>query len=351
MRRRYWQVEDIVGGELFATPIDDFRSRQHRFMIDLEEPQLYEPLPPKLDQLGDFGLQSLFLQAARIDALHGTAPFLALQRSSVIPVEYQLVPLVMALRLQPCRLLLADTTGLGKTIEAGLIMCELLARNQARSVLIIAPANLRRQWREQMLVFFHQDFPILSGETRKALERKIPPGADPWVYFDRLIVSIDYAKETAALNEVLKRRWDLVIVDEAHNAMMPHSGTGKKVDMDRHEAVRQIADRCRHLLLLTATPHNGYTDSYCSLLRMLSPRLVEGEGPNVKPNRILGKKHVCQRTRKDIKSWFEAEGKVFPFPDREPQEKTECGVKLHPQYLRVLKMLDKLLDALQEQAA
>lgn len=351
MRRRQWRVESIDGGELVATPLDDMGAGSQRFIAELESLELYEPKPPSLQDLGDHSLQSMFLQASRIEALHGTAPFLALQRSSVVPVEYQLVPLVMALRLQPCRLLLADTTGLGKTVEAGLIMSELLARNQARSVLIITPANLRKQWKEQMRDFFHQDFQILSGETRKSLERSIPPGADPWLYFDRLIVSIDYAKDIRIRHEILKRQWDLVIVDEAHNASMPHTGTGKKADMDRHDAVREIAERCKHLLLLTATPHNGYTDSYCSLLSMLAPALVKGEGGNIKPNLDVGRNHVCQRTRKDVRAWFESVGREFPFPDREPQEKTEFGVDLHKQYRTVLAKLDRLLDALQAQAA
>lgn len=351
MRRRQWRVESNEGGELVATPLDDMGASPQRFLAELESVELYEPSAPSLRELGDHGLQSMFLQAARIEALHGTAPFLALQRSSVVPVEYQLVPLVMALRLQPCRLLLADTTGLGKTVEAGLIMGELLARNQARSVLIITPANLRKQWKEQMRDFFHQDFQILSGETRKSLERSIPPGADPWLYFDRLIVSIDYAKDVKVRHEILKRQWDLVIVDEAHNASMPHTGTGKKADMDRYDAVREISERCKHLLLLTATPHNGYTDSYCSLLKMLNPNLVEGEGVNQKPNQESGRNHVCQRTRKDIKAWFDSVGREFPFPEREAQEKTECGVDLHREYRAVLVKLDKFLDALQVQAA
>ncbi len=351
MRRRQWRVESIDGGELVATPLDDMGAAPQRFLAELETLELYEPKPPSLQELGDHTLQSMFLQAARIEALHGTAPFLALQRSSVVPVEYQLVPLVMALRLQPCRLLLADTTGLGKTVEAGLIMSELLARNQARSVLIITPANLRKQWKEQMRDFFHQNFQILSGETRKSLERSIPPGADPWLYFDRLIVSIDYAKDVKIRHEILKRQWDLVIVDEAHNASMPHTGSGKKADMDRYDAVREIADRCKHLLLLTATPHNGYTDSYCSLLSMLDKDLVLGSAADKRPNLQRGRHHVCQRTRKDIKAWFDSVGREFPFPDREPQEKTECGVDLHKDYRAILNKLDKFLDTLQARAA
>jgi len=181
----------------------------------------------------------------------------------------------MALRQNPVRMLIADTIGLGKTIEAGLIATELLARGLARSILIITPASLREQWREQMRDLFYMDFEIISGETRKRLEKSIPPGADPWLYFDRLIISVDYAKDLRIRPEIRKRKWDIVIVDECHNAAMPHSQRGRKADMERWEAVDQIAaSSSTHLLLLSATPHNGYTDSYCSLLKMLSRDLV-----------------------------------------------------------------------------
>jgi len=324
LRRRMWRVESIEGGVLTATPIDDFGSRSQRFLLELEQPRPGTLPEPSLQSLGDHALQSLFLQAVRLDALHGTAPFMAIQRTAVIPVEYQLVPLVMALRQQPARLLLADTTGLGKTVEAGLIVAELLARGRARSVLIITPANLRKQWRQQMRDLFYLDFEIISSDTRKRLERSIPPGADPWLYFDRLIVSIDYAKDIRIRPEILKRQWDIVVVDEVHNAAMPHSQKGRKADMERWESVDQIAARAStHFLALSATPHNGYTDSYSSLLRMLSPDLVTGTGEEMKPRRELAAEHVCQRTRKDVQAWFEEAGQKFPFPDREPSSATE----------------------------
>ena len=155
----------------------------------------------------------------------------------------------MALRQQPVRLLIADTIGLGKTIEAGLIAKELLARNQARSVLVLTPANLREQWRQQMRDLFYLDFEVVSSETRKRLERSIPPGADPWLYFDRLIVSMDYAKTPRVKHELLKRKWDVVIVDEAHNASMPHSQMGRKADMERWELIDQIAAKASNIAL------------------------------------------------------------------------------------------------------
>lgn len=347
LRRRIWRVEEIAGDVLIATPIDDFSAKPQKFLMELERPLPGAVAEPELDSLGDPTLQSLFLSAIRLDALHGTAPFVSIQRTAVIPVEYQLVPLVMALRQQPSRLLIADTTGLGKTVEAGLIIAELLARGRARSVLIITPANLREQWQEQMRDLFYLDFHVLSSQTRKRLERSIPPGADPWTYFDRLIVSIDYAKDSRIRPEILKRKWDIVVVDEAHNAAMPHSTTGRKADMERWDAIHKIAEvASEHLLLLTATPHNGYTDSYCSLLQMLSGSLVARKGNEAEPYRERAARHVCQRTRNNIQKWFDDAGQKFPFPAREESADTEVPIVLHRDYFRILESLDQVLDDL-----
>ena len=351
MRRRLWRVESLEGGVLTATPVDDFGAPRQRFLAEIERIEPGRLEDPSVEVPGDPELHKLFLRALRLDAIHGTAPFLSLQRISVVPDEYQLVPLIMALRQQPVRMLIADTIGTGKTIEAGIIIKELLARNQARSVLIIVPAVLREQWREQMRDLFYLDFEIISSDTRKRLERSIPPGADPWLYFDRLIVSIDYAKAPHVRQDVLKRKWDIVVVDEAHNAAMPHSGTGRKADMERCELVRDVARYAsRHLLLLTATPHNGYTDSFCSLLEMLSPRLVVGSGPDVRPNKEIGIAHVCQRTRDNIQDWFKEIGRRYPFPEREPQAETEVAVKLHSEYIGILSELEKVLDLVEAHA-
>ena len=280
----------------------------------------------------------------RLDALHGTAPFVSLQRVGVIPTEYQLVPLVMALRQARTRLLIADTTGLGKTIEAGLIAKELMARGRARSVLVVTPSNLREQWRQQLSDLFYLDCEIMSADTRRRLERAIPPGADPWTYFDRLIISIDYAKDARNWPHLTKRRWDIVIIDEAHNTALPHTTNNRHVDMERHKVAQRLAETCDHLLLLTATPHNGYTDSFCSLLRMLSPQLVQGSTPNITPERQRAKSYVCQRTRTDIQNWFKEADKSFPFPERESESETEVAVTLDKAYIKILEELEETLD-------
>ncbi|WP_318567481.1 helicase-related protein [Salinigranum marinum] len=218
-------------------------------------------------------------------------------------------------------MLLADDVGLGKTIEAGLITSELMARNQAERILIITPANLREQWREAMNYFFHIDADIISRRHRKAMEKEIPPGTSPWEHHSKLIVSIDYAKQNSIRNEILSQDWDLVIIDEAHQAAKPHeSSPNETVDMQRWDFATEITEHAEHCLLLTATPHNGYSDSFASLLRMLDVGAVSGPRHDPDINRQIAQQHVVQRRRDDVKQWFaDAEGDS-PFPERDQDE-------------------------------
>jgi ERCC4-related helicase len=342
LRSRLWRIDEVVGDLLTATPLNDLGCLPQGFYSPVEDiTEAALPAPP-IESLGDPQLQQLLLRAIRLDALHGAAPFISLQRTGIVPIEYQLVPLVMSLRQDPVRLLLADDVGLGKTIEAGLTALELLSRGRARSVLIVTPANLRDQWQEQLRDLFYLEFVIISTERRRRIERTMPQGADVWNYFDRVIVSIDYAKETRNKAEILKRNWDLVIVDEAHNAAQPPEGTHRKADMERHEFVRELANRAsKHLLLLTATPHNGYRESFASLLAMLSPGLVDRRPQEIAIDRETAGNHVCQRSRKDVESWFRAEGREFPFAQRDAHEERVTHSK---EYYALLDELDRFAD-------
>ncbi|MGD0954149.1 MAG: helicase-related protein [Methanotrichaceae archaeon] len=255
--------------------------------------------------------------------LHGAAPLLSLQRSSVIPTNYQLVPVVMALKkINRVRMMIADDVGLGKTIEAGLIVSELMARNLASRILVVCPRNLREQWREALVYFFHIDAKIISSMHRRVLERQLPPGASPWEHYRCLVASIDYLKRDPIKHQVLEVPWDLVIVDEAHLAAKPHqSGENQSVSMDRYDFVKELSARTKHLLFLTATPHSGYMDSYASLLRMLDAHLVSGSVSEPKINRELAKENICQRRRKDVENWFkEHSEEENPFPQRMQEE-------------------------------
>lgn len=320
-RNRLWRVDRVEGDEVIATALGGSAADTHRFYSPIESISEGRLDPPNPRHIGNPQYQRLLLQSHQLSMLHGTAPLVSLQRSRVIPTEYQLTPVVMALDMPRVRMLLADDVGLGKTIEAGLITSELLARNRAERILIITPANLREQWKDAFNHFFHIDAEIISTRHRKAMEKELPPGANPWEHHSKLIASIDYAKQPSVRNQILEQDWDLCIIDEAHNAAKPHqTSADQTVDMQRWNVATDLADHAKHLLLLTATPHNGYSDSFASLLRMLDVGAVSGPQHDPVINRDVAKKHVVQRRRDDVKEWFKDGDQKSPFPERDQDE-------------------------------
>ncbi len=223
-----------------------------------------------------------FLDAVRWGAIASAdktvlqAPF----RSGVQVEHYQLDPVVRALSMPRTTLLIADDVGLGKTIEAGLVMQELALRHRARTMIIVCPAGLTVQWRDEMRDKFGLDFRIVDAALLKSLRRSRGLYANPWTHYPRLIVSIDWLKRDRPmrlLREVLPsvprhpRRFDLLVVDEVHTCAP--SGRGKyAVDSLRTKAVRALAPHCEHRLFLSATPHNGYRESFTALLELLDER-------------------------------------------------------------------------------
>ncbi len=226
-RHRLWRVDRHEGDELLATTIDGGESEQHRLFLGFA---------PGGHRVGYPASQDLLLRAFRLSLLHGSAPLLSLQRSRVIPTNYQLVPVAMALEEPRVRLAIFDDVGLGKTIETGLVVTELLARQMASRVLVVCPANLREQWREALSYFFHlDDARIISTRHRREMERQLPVDANPWEFFHCLIVSEDYAKEAAIRQQILEQKWDIVLIDEAHTLAKPHQSTpDEKPDMERY---------------------------------------------------------------------------------------------------------------------
>lgn len=192
--------------------------------------------------------------------------------------DFQLVPLVRALQMPRVSLLLADDVGLGKSIEAGLVLSELIRRRRIRKVLVLCPAALRYQWQQELRTKFGLHFDIVDRPETHALRKQLGMDANPWRTFQRAITSLHYLKQPDVLEQfiALCRRqmentaslpWDLVILDEAHNCMP--SAVGEDSDLAR--MVAQISPYFEHRLFLTATPHNGYTHSFSGLLEQLDP--------------------------------------------------------------------------------
>ena len=206
-------------------------------------------------------------------ALH--SPF----RSGIDIDEYQLDPVVRALSMPRVNLLIADDVGLGKTIEAGLVVQEMILRHRVRSVLIVCPSSLQLQWRDEMRDKFGLEFRIVDSEAISQLRRKRGIHVNSWGHFPRLITSIDFLKRERPLRSFREtlpageeaaypRPYDLLIVDEAHN--VAPSGRGQyATESMRTLAIRALTPHFEHKLFLSATPHNGYRESFAALLELL----------------------------------------------------------------------------------
>lgn len=191
--------------------------------------------------------------------------------------DFQLVPLLKALAMPRVNLLIADDVGLGKTIEAGLILSELFLRRRIQRALVLTPASLRSQWRDEMWEKFALTFDLVDRDETFKLRRRMGMDANPWRAFSRIIASYHYLRQDDVLEQFLAASnppegsphlpWDLLIVDECHN-LMP-SALGEDSDLCR--MLRVIAPRFEHRLFLSATPHNGHTRCFSGLLEILDP--------------------------------------------------------------------------------
>lgn len=293
----------------------------HRLLegIDLHPAIFPDPDP---NRAGDYVGGKLLRNAARLSLRSGAGPFRSLGRISVRPRPYQFVPLIMALRLDRVRILIADDVGVGKTIEAGLIARELLDRGDAFRLCVLCPPHLCDQWQVELEQKFHIHAAVVRTSTIARLERNIPRGGKSlYQYYKHLIVSIDFAKGDRRRHDFLAGCPDLVIVDEVHAAADPGVATARE-QQQRHELLREIAkDAGRHLLLLTATPHSGIEDSFRSLLGLLKHQFarLNLQALSESDRKTLAQ-HLVQRRRGDVAKWM---GTDTPFPKRvPPYEKT-----------------------------
>jgi SNF2 family DNA or RNA helicase len=292
--------------------------------------------PPPATKPGDAtGVITLF-DGMRLSLRSGAAPFRSLGRISVTPRPYQFVPLIMALRLDPVRMLIADDVGVGKTIEAAMIARELLDRGIAKRLAVLTPAHLCDQWERELREKFTIESVLIQPSQIARLEReRARQDASIYRYYPNLVASIDFVKSErgAHRDAFLRDAPDLIIVDEAHIAARPR-GSGGHIEHQRYELLRDLAkDGSRHLILVTATPHSGIEESFRSLLGLLDTDL-ENETDRKK---LLP--HIIQRRRQDVEKWL---GSDTPFPDRDPKElRYELGTE-H------LKLFNDVLDYCRE---
>src|SRR5215469_6273142 len=242
----------------------------------LRTSQVYEPVlsaeqlgrleasPEKEPFDGDPHKFRLGVEALRLGLAYEYDPYFSLSIARVDPLPHQLEAVYdYFLRLPRIRFLLADDPGAGKTIMAGLLLKELKARGLIRRTLIVTPANLTFQWQRELADKFREKFDIIRGEVLRANY-----GQNPWQERDQVITSISWVSLIEDAREsLLRSRWDLVIVDEAHKMSAP--GEDRKTYAYRlGEALSRMTD---HYLLMTATPHKGDQDHFRRFLALLDP--------------------------------------------------------------------------------
>lgn len=248
-----------------------------------------------------------FLDAVRWGAVTNAdrkqlaAPF----RSGIAIEDYQLDPVVRSLDMAHVNLLIADDVGLGKTIEAGLVIQEMIVRHRARTVIIVCPASLQIKWQTEMREKFGLEFKIVDTAYLRELRRKRGIHVNPWTASPRLITSMDWAKNGEGLRllrQILPEKpeypqpFDILVVDEAHN-VAPTRLSNYCTESQRTHLVRMLAPHFAHHLFLSATPHNGYPESFSALLEILDPQRF---ARNVMPDQKQLFRIMVRRLKEEI---------------------------------------------------
>ncbi len=348
VRGREWVVLPDSNAELLMVrPLGGTDNEITGIYLPLETVEPATFALPDPAQVGDYRSARLLRDAVRLGFRSSAGPFRSFARLAFGPRPYQLVPLMMALKLDPVRLLISDDVGIGKTIEAGLVARELIDRGEADRLAVLCPPQLAEQWKSELRDKFHIEAELVLPSTASRLERGASLGQSLFDIHPFVIVSMDFIKSDRRRDEFFRTCPKLVIVDEAHTCAFGQEHRGRH---QRYQLIKGLAANPeRHLVLVTATPHSGNESAFRSLLAFLDdnfsnlPEDLTGE-ENLKSRKHLAS-HFIQRRRKDIEHYMDAD---TPFPKR---EESESNYKLSPEYKRLFeRVLEYAREIIQDTA-
>ncbi|MHB1919236.1 MAG: helicase-related protein [Acidimicrobiales bacterium] len=330
-RSREWVVlPDSTDELLVLRPLGGSDDDTAGLLVGLEPVERAEFAWPDPDQAGDHLGARLLADAARLGFRSSAGPFRSFGAIAVEPRPYQLVPLLMALRLDPVRLLIADDVGIGKTVEAGLVAKELLVSGQAKRLCVLCPPHLAEQWQAELATKFHIDAELVLTSTASRLERSCGFGESVFDVFPHTIVSTDFIKGERRRDEFVRSAPDLILVDEAHTCAADTRGRGAA--HQRYSLLKDLtAKEDRHVVLVTATPHSGNEGAFRSLIGLLDPAfagLPDDEQIDESTRARLAR-HFVQRRRADIRAYLDVD---TPFPDRLDLPEEDGRYQLTPAY-------------------
>ena len=300
VRGRLWDVEDAKeaeSGQLLTLRDPQDPSRMLRLLSAVEE---IETLPaPALPQaLAPYREWRILHDAILVTMKPPPGILAGFDQANISVEKYQLEPARRAFKRPRQRLIIADDVGLGKTIEASLIMLELRARRRAERTLVVCPAGLQDQWQDELEEKAGLSFDVFDSDRVREVRQQSRLGENPWLVKRRIITSIDYVKRPEIRRMLRDVRWDLVIVDEAHY-LCETSSLGRAYRTDRSRFGTFIANQADSLILLTATPHTGDPRSFYSLVCLVDDALVPTPDAMT---RQLTAPVVVRRYKRDIKN-------------------------------------------------
>lgn len=332
-RGREWVVLPESDEELLVLrPLGGTDDEVTGIYVPLEPVESTQFELPSVDNLGDYRSCRLLRDAVRLGFRSSAGPFRSSAQIAVDPRPYQLVPILMALKLDPIRILIADDVGIGKTVEACLIARELLDRGEATRLAVLCPPHLAEQWQSELRDKFLIDAQLVLPSTAARLERNCAVGQSLFEVYPYVVISLDFIKSERRRNEFLRACPCLVIVDEAHTCSYDQFTRGGK--HQRYQLIKGLSSNPdRHMILVTATPHSGKEDAFRSLLGFLHPGFTnlpaDLTGKENEHHRRRVAAHFVQRRRADIRHYLQAD---TPFPKRKD---AEASYLLSPEYKKL----------------
>ncbi|HOO65199.1 MAG TPA: DEAD/DEAH box helicase, partial [Synergistaceae bacterium] len=275
-----------------SSPVKD---REALFLSDLEEIRLLRPEETRLvpDISPEYRSSRLYLKSC-LRRIAPTGDSLALgHRGAMNSVPYQLDPAAKALKQIRVRILLADGVGLGKTLEAGVLLSELIRRGRGKRILVVALKSMMTQFQKELWSRFTIPLVRLDSRGIQKVHSRIPAGQNPFHYYDRVIISMDTLKQDQQYRTYLEKAWwDVIVIDEAHNVAKRGGSPSKRARL-----AGLLAERSDSLILLSATPHDGRAESFASLMNMLDPTAIANPS-DYGPQEIQGL--FLRRFKKDV---------------------------------------------------
>ena len=284
------QVLQCVG----ITPL--VRNRDTIFLTDLEQIQIVDPASIQLiaDSSPFFKRSLLYLESQWRQQLPTDRNLHIGHKAAMDPMPYQLDPTKLSLQRPRQRILIADTVGLGKTLEAGILMSELIARGKGKRILVVTVKSMMTQFQKEMWNRFTIPLVRLDSNRIQKIRASLPSNYNPFFYYDKTIVSIDTLKRDVEYRTHLEKAyWDIIVIDEAQNV----------AERGDHQAQRSrlaklLANRSDTMIMLSATPHDGRAKSFASLMNMLDPTAI-ADPENYTPEDIKGR--CIRRFKNDVK--------------------------------------------------